>query len=122
MTCNQYGNMRKGYLSARQPKKYKLYCKLINSYCWQVLRRKKFLANPLCEDCLAAGRVTPTEEVHHIIPVENGKDEAEMTRLAYDYNNLRSLCRACHAAYHAPKAKPMPDNVRAFFDKFLKGE
>ena len=27
-----------------------------------------------------------------------------------------------HAAYHAPKEKPMPDNVKAFFDKFLKGE
>ena len=111
--------MRKGYLSGRAPKKYAIYNKLINSYTWQLLRRKKFLANPLCEECAAHGRVTPTEEVHHIIPVENGKDEAEMRKLAYDYNNLRSLCKACHAAAHARPVN-VGDEAKRFFEKFMK--
>lgn len=111
--------MKKDYLLGRAPKKYAIYNKLINSYKWQLLRRKKFLANPLCEECAAHGRVTPTEEVHHIVPVESGKDEAEMRRLAYDYDNLRSLCKACHAAEHAPQVK-VGEDAKKFFEKFLK--
>lgn len=112
--------MNKAFLSAKAPTKYRLYQKLINNYKWQLLRAKKFRANPICEMCAAAGRVRPTEEVHHIIPVENGKDEAEMTRLAYDYNNLQSLCRECHAKVHAPP-EPVARNeaARKFFEKFL---
>ena len=112
--------MRKDYLLGYAPKKYKIYQKLINSYRWQLLRRKKFLANPVCETCKAAGRVSPTEEVHHIIPVEQGKDEEEMRRLAYDYNNLRSLCKACHAACHAPAAKVVSDETKKFFSRFFE--
>lgn len=110
---------RREEVFVRQPKKYEVYKKLINCYRWQMLRKKKFLANPLCEDCLKEGRVTPTEEVHHVTPVERGRDEAEMRRLAYDYNNLRSLCRACHARYHAPPEKPISANAKDFFEKFL---
>lgn len=113
--------MIKGYLSGREPKKYKLYIKLINSYRWQLLRRKKFIANPVCEDCLKQGRVTPTEEVHHIKPVESGRDEAEMTRLAYDFDNLRSLCKTCHRAYHEPPGQAIGDGAKTFFEKFFKG-
>ena len=43
--------MKKGYLLERAPKKYAIYNKLINSYKWQLLRRKKFLANPLLHPC-----------------------------------------------------------------------
>lgn len=99
-------------------RKYKIYNKLINSYTWQKLRHRKFLANPVCEICAAEGRVRPTEEVHHIVPVENGRDEAEMRRLAYDYNNLQSLCKACHAAIHS-RAKPIPDSATGFAARFL---
>lgn len=98
--------------------KYKIYNELINSYAWQTLRHRKFLANPVCEMCAAEGRATPTEEVHHIIPVENGRDEAEMRRLAYDFNNLQSLCKACHAAVHA-RVKPVPPGAASFAERFL---
>lgn len=101
--------------------KYKIYNKLINSYAWQKLRHRKFLANPVCEMCAAEGRATPTEEVHHIKPVESGKDEAEMRRLAYDYSNLQSLCKACHAAVHAA-ARPIPETARDFAAKFFSQE
>lgn len=98
--------------------KYKIYNKLINSYTWQKLRHRKFLANPVCEMCAAEGRATPTEEVHHIIPVESGRDEAEMKRLAYDFDNLQSLCKACHAAIHA-KVRPIPAGAASFAERFL---
>lgn len=113
--------MRKVFLSAKERSKYKIYQKLINSYKWQLLRKKKFLANPLCEECLAHGKVTPTEEVHHVKPVESGKDETEMRNLAYDYDNLRSLCKACHAACHAPPAPKVSDTTRDAFKKFFGG-
>ena len=113
--------MNKSKVFARQPKKKAIYSALLNSWKWQQLRRKKFLANPVCEDCAAKGRVTPTEEIHHNRPVESGKDEIEMRQLAYDYNNLVSLCKACHAARHAP---PIPDKhgngeTLAFAKKFF---
>lgn len=113
--------MNKSKVFARQPKKKAIYSSLLNSWKWQQLRRKKFLANPVCEDCAAKGRVTPTEEVHHNRPVESGRDETEMRQLAYDYNNLVSLCKACHAARHAP---PIPDKhgngeTLAFAKKFF---
>ena len=111
--------MRNITLSTRQPSKYAIYKKLINNYKWQLLRRKKFISNPLCEQCLAEGRVTPTEEVHHIVPVESGRDEAEMRRLAYDYNNLQSLCKECHGKVHA-KEIVVTNDVKSFFDRYLK--
>lgn len=113
--------MNKGKVFAREPKKKAIYSSLLNSWKWQQLRRKKFLANPICEDCAAKGRVTPTEEVHHHRPVESGKDEIEMRQLAYDYNNLVSLCKACHSARHAPPIVDKHDGeaTSAFAKKFF---
>ena len=45
-------------------KKYGRACKRI--------RDKYAKAHPLCERCLKEGRVTPMEEVHHILPVNRG--------------------------------------------------
>ena len=109
--------MRKKSLYA-STRKYKIYNKLINSYTWQKLRHAKFLANPICERCAAEGRATPTEEVHHIVPVERGRDETEMRKLAYDFGNLQSLCKACHAAVHE-RVKPIPETARSFAERFL---
>ena len=113
--------MKKSVIFAREPKKKAIYSALLNSWKWQQLRRKKFLANPVCEDCAVKGRVTPTEEVHHNRPVESGKDEIEMRQLAYDFNNLVSLCKACHAARHAPPIADKHSNgeALAFAKKFL---
>ena len=61
---------------------------------WRELRKYKFMYNPLCEDCLANGVTTQTEEIHHIIPF------SVRPELAYDYDNLRSLCVSCHKEAH----------------------
>ena len=100
------------------------YKRLINSYRWQLLRRKQIIKQPLCEDCLKKGRVTVAEEVHHAIPVESGKDFAEMQRLAYDFSNLVSLCRECHYFRHHPQsAKEQADTsfTARFFGATNKG-
>jgi predicted HNH restriction endonuclease len=38
--------------------------------------------------------------VHHVVPIETARTKDEMKRLAFDINNLRALCFACHARIH----------------------
>ena len=59
---------------------------------WKRIRARYVKAHPLCERCLAEGRLTPVEEVHHILPVNRGGSNAE--------SNLMSLCRSCHNKIH----------------------
>ena len=76
------------------------YKKLITSPRWVKLRAEKVANNPLCERCLLDDITTPTEEVHHIHPVESAPDRHTMLLLCFDYNNLQSLCSKCHKAVH----------------------
>ena len=48
--------------------------------------------HPLCEMCLKEGRLTPVEEVHHILPISQGGDHRQ--------SNLMSLCQSCHTKLH----------------------
>lgn len=59
---------------------------------WKRIRARYVKAHPLCERCLAEGRLTPVEEVHHILPVNRGGSNAD--------SNLMSLCRSCHNKIH----------------------
>lgn len=76
------------------------YKKLITSPRWVKLRAEKVANNPLCENCLLSDITTPTEEVHHIRPVESAPDQHTMLLLCFDYNNLQSLCSKCHKTVH----------------------
>ena len=58
---------------------------------WLKLRERKAIINPLCEECLRQGKITVMQQVHHIIPFKGRHDP-----LRLDWNNLESLCRACH--------------------------
>lgn len=60
--------------------------KLRNSRRWRKVREIKISAHPLCEYCGAAG-----EQVHHIAGL------AERPDLAYDMDNLATVCTGCHA-------------------------
>lgn len=60
----------------------------------------KIRRNPLCELCEEHGVVTPVEEVHHKISFMRTQDVQERARLAYDIDNLQSLCRSCHQYQH----------------------
>jgi len=57
---------------------------------WRRLRALKLSEQPLCEECLRAGRTTPAQMVDHIVPINKGGAKLTM-------DNLQSLCNACHA-------------------------
>ena len=57
---------------------------------WKKARAGYLAIHPYCERCLAAGRITPAEHVHHIIhlTMDNYQDQA----IAYGADNLEALC------------------------------
>lgn len=44
--------------------------------------------NYLCEDCIAEGRVTLADEVHHIVALQDGGDDTD--------ENTANLCKPHH--------------------------
>ena len=60
-----------------------------------ILRRDKYL----CQDCKRYGRTREAKEVHHIKFLE------DFPELAYDDDNLVSLCSACHRKQHPEKGQ-----------------
>ena len=74
---------------------------IYNSREWKELRIAKLRSTKgLCEECMKQGVVTSARCVHHIVPIETARTKDEMKRLAFDVNNLRALCFACHARIH----------------------
>lgn len=59
---------------------------------WKRIRDRYVAAHPLCEMCLKEGRLTPVEEVHHIVPLSQGGTHRN--------DNLMSLCQSCHTKLH----------------------
>lgn len=59
---------------------------------WKRIRGLYVKKHPLCERCLKEGKITPVEEVHHIIPLSRGGTN--------QFSNLMSLCQSCHTKIH----------------------
>ena len=81
------------------------YQRLLNSKRWQMVKAIVWKrAGGLCERCKEEGIITGSLQsqldCHHIKPVETGCTVQEMERLAYDVNNIRLLCVACHIKVH----------------------
>lgn len=74
--------------------------KIYNSQRWRTLRAWKMLNSPLCEICEANGKITPVDDVHHIISFMSTEDPARRNFLAFDYDNLMSVCDECHQKLH----------------------
>ena len=82
--------------------------KLYNSSMWKQLRNGYIIQHPICEICLKEyeegnrliEEVMSTEEIHHIIPISNGRTKMEMEQLAFDAENLKALCRFHHHKIH----------------------
>ena len=62
---------------------------------WKRIRDSYAAEHPLCEVCLAKGAYTPTEEIHHKLPLSQGG--------THDRGNLMALCKECHARIHAER-------------------
>ena len=67
---------------------------------WKESRIRYLRYHPLCEECEAKGIVRSAQCVHHRIPIESATTMKEMKRLAFDWNNLQSLCIPCHSRIH----------------------
>lgn len=74
--------------------------KIYNSERWRRLRAWKFACNPLCEMCLKEDKTVPAEDIHHIISFMSADDLQQRLYLAYDFDNLTSLCKQCHQKLH----------------------
>lgn len=74
--------------------------KVYNSQRWRDLRMLKFTYNPLCELCQREGRVALADDIHHIRSFNDAASMSEALFLAYDYDNLMSLCKQCHKRLH----------------------
>lgn len=67
---------------------------------WRKMRQSYIMTHPLCEVCLADGRTTPAEDVHHKETFVNKQNWQEY---AYNSNNLVSVCKHCHGLIHTQK-------------------
>lgn len=57
----------------------------------------------LCECCLAAGRYTAAEIVHHKIPLT--PDNINAPKVTLNWDNLEAVCRECHAMRHGARQR-----------------
>ena len=56
----------------------------------------------LCERCLAKGKYTAGEIVHHKVPITPAN--INDTSVTLDWNNLELVCRECHAEAHGARS------------------
>lgn len=68
---------------------------------WKKLRSAYLQQNPLCELCYNEGRITPAIDVHHIISFMSTDNHLKRISLAYNPDNLMSLCKQCHQKVHS---------------------
>lgn len=96
LTTEQYCEKHKS-LKAERQKQYDKYVRSPDhnkkyGHEWKRIRARYVAEHPLCEQCLKEGRITPVEEVHHILPLNWGGTNAK--------SNLMSVCHSCHQKIH----------------------
>ena len=96
----------------RTPKQQKDKMEIYNSREWKELRILKLRANPLCEVCEREGIVTAAHAVHHRHPIEDSTSKAEMRKWAFAWDNLVSVCDACHANIHKDQRSRTKEAVK----------
>ena len=57
---------------------------------WREARKLFLQRNPLCQNCLKNGKVTPATVVDHIVPHRGDPI------LFWDQENWQALCKSCH--------------------------
>lgn len=85
---------KKKNISGKRAERNEIY----NTRTWRNLRDLKLQQSPLCERCLKDGKINNATQVHHIesFMIEGG----DRIELAFDINNLQSLCVKCHQLIH----------------------
>lgn len=73
-----------------------------SSKAWQECREEYARSKRhLCEDCLARGIIQAGEIVHHKQPIT--PDNINDPTITLNFDNLRLVCRKCHAEEHGAK-------------------
>ena len=67
------------------------------SQAWRRLSALQLKREPLCAECLNAGRATPAAIAHHAVSIRDGGERLDIA-------DLRSLCRGCHNRKHGGRA------------------
>jgi 5-methylcytosine-specific restriction protein A len=88
---HQAANMRLASDDYRRTEKRLAMNRFYASPRWRRLRRAFLAEHPLCAECHQAGRIEPAIDVHHINARESNQE------IAFDWDNLQSLCKACHS-------------------------
>ena len=73
--------------------------KIYNTNRWHKLRAGKLMQSPLCEVCLSKGVITPAFHIHHIDSFMN-YEGMKRKEVAYNPDNLMSICEQCHNKLH----------------------
>ena len=98
---------------ARRKERQQLY----QSKRWKECRTYMVQKYPLCYDCLKAGKITPTQEVHHkLSPFAKGLTEEEKFRRAFDESNLVCLCKECHIKRHMERDLTLKQKLDKYSD------
>lgn len=81
---------------------------IYNTARWRELRRLKLQRDPLCENCLKKDTVKPADDIHHIVSFMSTNDPVQRRFLAFDFDNLMSLCDECHQEIHNKQSTSCP--------------
>lgn len=84
------------------------------------MRKRVLSEHPTCVRCAERGEVSAATEVHHVVPVEHGLNDAERERLMFSPSNLQALCHACHVAAHVEMGRSSKAGVKARTEEQLK--
>lgn len=85
---------------------------------WKNLRQSHFMNHPLCERCLEHNVTTAGEDVHHLISFTKGTTDDERKALAFNPDNVITVCRYCHLVMHNQKPSQFEDEDK--FDRFIE--
>ena len=69
---------------------------------WERMRQTQLRSEPLCRYCGQIGDITPATVVDHIKPHKGQRV------LAFDQDNLQSLCKPCHDKWAQAKDNGKP--------------
>lgn len=91
--------------------------KAYSSTEWQKTRDVYLSKHPLCERCLAEGKVTPAGQVHHRrSPFRTGEIN---WNLLTEQSNLMALCPECHRKEHLKEEGKDPAETIANLERLL---
>ena len=93
----QNPRLKKREMTESKKKSQEIY----NTNRWQKLRKAKLMANPVCEIC---GKELATQ-VHHKDSFLKYENILKRKEVAYNFDNLQSLCEWCHINLHRDERK-----------------